>query len=64
MALWQSHHSFMKQSSPDRRLMEKEVKEVTVEELKKLIQSQEGEFIIRVEPRKGDADGYTEPVST
>ena len=30
--------------------MEKEVKEVTVEELKKLIQSQEGEFIIRVEP--------------
>lgn len=33
--------------------MEKEVKEVTVEELKRLIQSQEGEFIIRVEPGEG-----------
>lgn len=44
--------------------MEKEIKEVTAEELKKLIQSQEGEFIIRVEPEKGDADGYTEPIST
>ena len=43
--------------------MEKEVKEVTVEELKRLIQSQEGEFIIRVEPGKGDADGKTESVS-
>ena len=43
--------------------MEKEVKEVTVEELKKLIQSQEGEFIIRVEPGEGDADGKTESVS-
>ena len=53
----------MKQSSPDRRLREKEVKEVTVEELKRLIQSQEGEFIIRVEPGEGDADGKTESVS-
>ncbi len=54
----------MTQSSPDRRLMEREVKEVTVEELIELIQSQEGEFIIHVEPGKGDADGYSEPVST
>ena len=44
--------------------MEKEVKEVTVEELKRLIQSQEGEFIIRVEPGEGEADGKTESVST
>lgn len=43
--------------------MEREVKEITVEELKKLIQSQEGEFIIRVEPGGGDADGKTESVS-
>lgn len=44
--------------------MEKEVKEVTVEELKKMIQSQEGEFIIRVEPGKGETHGKTESVST
>lgn len=44
--------------------MEKEVKEVTVEELKRLIQSQEGEFIIHVEPGEGDAYGHTESVST
>lgn len=44
--------------------MEREVKEVTVEELKKLIQSQEGEFFIRVEPGKGETHGKTEPVST
>lgn len=44
--------------------MEKEVKEVTMEELKNLIQSQEGEFLIRVEPGEGDTDGYAEPVST
>lgn len=44
--------------------MEREVKEVTVEKLKKLIQSQEGEFIIHVEPGEGDADGKAESVST
>lgn len=44
--------------------MEREVKGVTVEELKKLIQSQDGEFIIHVEPGEEDADGYSEPVST
>lgn len=44
--------------------MEKEVKEVAMEELKKLIQSQEGEFIIRVEPGEEDADEKTEFVST
>lgn len=44
--------------------MEREVKEVTVEELKKLIQSQEGEFIIRVEQGEEDADGKTESVPT
>lgn len=43
--------------------MEKEVKEVTVEELKKLIQSQEGEFIIRVEAGEGETHGKTESVS-
>ncbi|MGN1196853.1 MAG: hypothetical protein ACI4TA_04575 [Acetatifactor sp.] len=43
--------------------MEKEGKEVTVEELKKMIQSQEGEFIIHVEPGEGDDDGKTESVS-
>ena len=44
--------------------MEREVKEVTVEELIDLIQSQEGEFIIHVEPGEEDAYGHTEPVST
>lgn len=43
--------------------MEREVKEVTLEELKTLIKSQEGEFIIRVEPGEEDADGKTESVS-
>lgn len=37
--------------------MEQEVKEVTVEELTRLIQSEEGEFIIHVEPGKGERDG-------
>lgn len=44
--------------------MEKEVKEVTLEELKTLIQSQEGEFIIRVESGKGEGYGKTESVSS
>ena len=44
--------------------MEKEVKTVTVEEFKRLLQSQEGEFIIRVEPGEGDADGKTESFSS
>lgn len=35
--------------------MEIKEKEVTLEELAKLIQTQEGEFIIRVKPREGDA---------
>lgn len=35
--------------------MEIKEKEVTLEELAKLIQTQEGEFIIRVEPGEGDA---------
>ena len=43
--------------------MEREVKEVTVAELIDLIQSQEGEFIIHVEPGEEDADGKTESVS-
>lgn len=43
--------------------MEKEIKEVTAEELIRLINSQEGEFIIRVEPGKEDADGKSETVS-
>lgn len=43
--------------------MEKEIKEVTAEELIRIINSQEGEFIIRVEPGKGDSDGRTETVS-
>ncbi len=37
--------------------MEKEIKEVTLDELAGLVQSQEGEFIIRVEPGEGDGDG-------
>lgn len=40
-----------------------EVKEVTVEELVGLIQSQQGEFIIHVEPGEEDADGEAETVS-
>lgn len=40
-----------------------EVKEVTVEELVGLIQSQQGEFIIHVEPGEGDADGEAGIVS-
>lgn len=43
--------------------MEREIKEVTVEELKELIQSQEGEFIIRVEPGEGEKHGKTKSVS-
>lgn len=43
--------------------MERKVKEVTLEELKTLIQSQKGEFIIHVEPGEEDADGKTESVS-
>ena len=43
--------------------MGKEAKEITVEELKRLIQSQGGEFIIRVESGKGDVHGKTESVS-
>ena len=40
--------------------MEQEVKEVTVEELICLILSQEGEFIVHVEPGKGEWDGEGE----
>lgn len=40
-----------------------EVKEVTVEELVGLIQSQQGEFIIHVEPGEEDADGEAGTVS-
>lgn len=43
--------------------MEQDVKEVTMEELARMIQSQEGEFIIRVEPGKGETDGKSESVS-
>ncbi len=42
--------------------MEKEVKEVTMEELICLLQSQRGEFIIHIEPGEEDTDegcGYT-----
>ena len=40
-----------------------EVKEVTVEELVGLIQSQKGEIIIHVEPGEEDADGEAGTVS-
>ena len=40
-----------------------EVKEDTVEELVGLIQSQQGEFIIHVEPGEEDADGEAGTVS-
>lgn len=40
-----------------------EVKEVTVEELVGLIQLQQGEFIIHVEPGEEDADGEAGTVS-
>lgn len=43
--------------------MEQDVKEVTMEELVRMIQSQEGEFIIRVEPGEGEADGRSESIS-
>lgn len=42
--------------------MERERKEVTIEELIDLIQSQEGEFIIHVEPGEGEAHGNAESV--
>lgn len=48
---------FMKQSSQDRRYMRVEKKEVTLEELIGLIQSQNGEFIIHVEPWEGEESG-------
>ncbi len=34
-----------------------DIKEVTLEELAELIQSQKGEFIIHVEPERGNCDG-------
>lgn len=37
-----------------------DIKEVTLEELAGLIQSQEGEFIIHVELEKGKSDGREE----
>lgn len=37
--------------------MGKEGKEVTMEELAEILQSQQGDFIIRVEPGEEDADG-------
>lgn len=37
-----------------------DVKEVTLEKLAGLIQSQEGDFIIHVELRKGEGDGKEE----
>lgn len=43
--------------------MGKEEKEVTMEELVRLLQSQQGEFIIRVEPGEEDADGEAGTVS-
>lgn len=42
--------------------MEKGEKEITMEELAGLIKAQEGEFIIRVEPGKGEIDGEQESV--
>lgn len=43
--------------------MGKEVKEVTLEELFKLIQSQRGEFMIHVEPGEEDQHGDKNPLS-
>lgn len=43
--------------------MGKEEKEVTMEELVRLLQSQQGEFIIHVEPGEEDADGEAGTVS-
>ena len=45
--------------------MERKEKEITVEELARLLQSQEGDFIIHVEPGEGegDADGESGAVS-
>ena len=43
--------------------MEGKEKEITVEELAGLIQSQEGDFIIHVAPGEGDADGKAEAIS-
>ena len=40
-----------------------EGKEVTVEELVRLIQSQQGEFIIHAEPGEEDADGEAGTIS-
>ncbi len=38
--------------------MEKEVRDITVEEILDLVNSREGEFIIHVEQEKGDGEGY------
>lgn len=38
--------------------MEKEVRDITVEELLDLVNSREGEFIIHVEREEGDGEGY------
>lgn len=43
--------------------MEVKEKEVTMEELVRLLQSQQGEFIIRVEPGEEDAYGDAGAVS-
>lgn len=43
--------------------MEGKEKEITVEALAGLLQSQEGDFIIHVEPGEGDADGKAGAIS-
>lgn len=43
--------------------MGKEEKEITMDELVRLLQSQQGEFIIRVEPGEEDADEEAGTVS-
>ena len=42
--------------------MESGERAITMEELAGLIQAQEGEFIIRVEPGKGEIDGEQESI--
>lgn len=63
IGLWQSSLSLTAQSSPDRGTMKKEVKNVTLEELLKLIQIQKKDFFIHVEPGKEETHGKEGTIS-
>ena len=62
IGLWQNRPSLTGQSSPDRRRMKEEIREITAEELLDFIKVQPGDFLIRVEPKKEEAHGNERPL--